>query len=94
MPLNLSFVLGVLFALIGLVNAGLAAWLWTFPMAADPGGKDPNGKSTAPLFWNKVHRLLGYAFAVIYLALMVEMVPRLWQHQEGLQGQVLLHAFL
>ena len=94
MPLSLSFILGVAFAVIGLLNAGLAAWLWTFPMAPDPGGTDPNGKSTAPPFWNKVHRLLGCTFSVIYLALMFEMVPRLWQHQEGLQGPVLLHALL
>lgn len=94
MPLSLSFILGAAFAIIGLVNAGLAAWLWTFPMAPDPGGTDPNGKSTAPPFWSKVHRLLGYTFSAVYLVLMAEMVPRLWQHQEGLQGPVLLHALL
>lgn len=94
MPLLLSFALGLAFAFIALVNASLAAWLWTFPMVPDPGGNDPNGRSTAPRFWTQVHRVLGVCFCLAYLALMSEMVPRLWQHQEGLESGVIIHALL
>jgi len=94
MPLSLSFFLGILFAFLAFFNASLAAWLWTFPMAPDPDGPDPNGKSTAPPRWTKVHRFIGIVFIVIYLALMAEMIPRLWEHKAGLEGLALIHGVL
>lgn len=39
----------LLMAAIAIVNAGLMAWLWRFPMRPDPSGRNPNGISTAPL---------------------------------------------
>lgn len=71
--------LGVTMAAIAIVNASLMAWLWRFPMQPDPTGRDPNGVSTAPRSWTNVHRLLGYVFVLIYAALLVEMLPRIWE---------------
>ena len=71
--------LGLAMATIAIVNASLMAWLWRFPMQPDPTGRDPNGVSSAPRSWTNVHRALGYVFVLIYAALLVEMVPRVWE---------------
>jgi hypothetical protein len=91
-PLQVSLWLGIAFAAIGIAAALLAAWLWTFPMAPDPGGTDPNGRSTAPRSWSMVHRWLGYSFVVIYLILMVEMTLRFWRYESEWKPAVILHA--
>lgn len=90
---EVNAVLGVGFCLVGLLAALLQNWLWTFPMAPDPGGVDPNGVTTAPKFWRMVHRGLGYVFLGIYLVLLVQMVPRLWQFEpEAWSLRPVLHA--
>lgn len=71
--------LGVAMAMIAVVNVGLMAWLWRFPMVPDPTGRDPHGVSTAPRLWTNVHRGLGFLFVLLYLALLWEMVPRAWE---------------
>ena len=71
--------LGLLMAAIAIVNASLMAWLWRFPMQPDPTGRDPHGVSTAPRAGTNLHRALGYLFVLAYAALLVEMVPRIWE---------------
>ena len=71
MSMDTTIRLGVLMAAIAVVNASLMAWLWRFPM------KD--GVSTAPRLWTNVHRGLGYVFVIAYGALLVEMLPRMWE---------------
>lgn len=83
--------LGASMAAIALVNAGLMAWLWRFPMVPDPTGRDPHGVSTAPRSFTNVHRGLGYVFLAVYVALLTAMVPRAWEFREvsatgGLHG--------
>lgn len=92
MSTTLSMWLGIAFVLIGVAATIIQAWLWSFPMAPDPGGPDPNGKSTAPPLWTLVHRLLGLFFVLIYVVLMVEMVPRLWEYQIELPSRTVMHA--
>ena len=86
--------LGIAFLLIGVVATILQAWLWSFPMAPDPGGPDPNGKSTAPPFWTSVHRILGLLFVIIYIIMMVKMVPRLWEYQVELPARTVMHVVM
>lgn len=81
--------LGALMAAIAIVNAGLMAWLWRFPMRPDPTGRDPNGVSTAPRVWTNVHRGLGYVFVLTYVVLLVEMVPRMWEFRVATASSVL-----
>lgn len=69
--------LGVAFLVLGFAATVLQLWLWTFPMVPDPGGPDPHGKTSAPPFWRMVHRVLGYGFVLIYLALMARMIARI-----------------
>lgn len=88
-----NILLGIAFAVIGVAAALLQAWLWRFPMAPDPSGRDPNGVSTAPRGWTNVHRALGYTFAAIYVVLMTQMVPRIWRFEE-FSAAGIMHAIL
>lgn len=92
MSTTVSMWLGIAFVAIAILASVLQAWLWSFPMVPDPGGPDPNGKSTAPQHWTNTHRLLGLAYVVIYVALMAEMVPRLWEYQYELPARTVMHA--
>ncbi len=76
-------------AAIAAVNAGLMAWLWRFPMAPDPTGRDPHGVSTAPRLFTGLHRALGYLFVLAGSALFSEMVPRAWEYREATAVAVL-----
>jgi len=78
----LTLRLGLAVAAIAVVNAGLMAWLWRFPMAPDPTGRDPHGVSTAPRLWTNVHRGLGWVFLLACAALLTEMLPRAWEYRE------------
>jgi len=90
-----NLVLGVAFAVVGICAAVLQYWLWTFPMVPDPSGRDPNGQTTAPKAWRMFHRVLGYAFAILYGALLIQMIPRLPFLGESESGVVVwLHAVL
>ena len=84
--------LGIAFVVLSIIATYLQAWLWGFPMVPDPGGPDPNGKSTAPKFWTNVPRISGLLYVLIYIALMVEMVPRLWEYQVELPARTVIHA--
>ncbi|MCL4808417.1 MAG: hypothetical protein KJ062_11615 [Thermoanaerobaculia bacterium] len=75
--------LGALMAVLALVNAGLMAWLWRFPMVPDPTGRDPHGVSTAPRGGTNLHRAFGYVFLLVYVALLTEMAPRAWEYREA-----------
>ena len=85
--------LGLAMAIIAVANALLMAWLWQFPMQPDPTGRDPHGVSTAPRSWTNVHRGLGYIFVLIYIALLFEMVPRLWEFRV-ISAVTVIHAIL
>ncbi|WP_236607260.1 hypothetical protein [Sandaracinus amylolyticus] len=49
-------------------------------------------KSHAPPFWMAVHRVVGYAYAAIYVVMMIYMVPRLWEYQVELPARTVIHA--
>ena len=91
MSTTISMWLGIAFVVISIVATILQAWLWSFPMVPDPGGPDPNGRSTAPRSWTNIHRFLGLAYVLIYVALMIEMVPRLWEYQVEFPSRTVMH---
>lgn len=87
MSSTLSMWLGILFVVLGIAAVVLQAWLWN-PKYWDPVAK----KSHAPPFWMGVHRAVGYGYAAIYVVMMVEMVPRLWEYQIELPARTVMHA--
>lgn len=92
---NLNVIGALAFVAVGTAAAALQAWLWRFPMVPDPTGADPHGVSTAPRLGNQVHRALGYAFLLIYLACLVRMAPRVWAFdEEAWRTSAIAHAAL
>lgn len=83
----LSLTLGVVFVVLAVAAVILQAWLWN-PKYWDPVAK----KSNAPPTWMRVHRIVGYAYALIYFVMMWHMVPRLWGYAIELPARTVAHA--
>jgi hypothetical protein len=87
MGTTLSMWLGIAFVVLAIAAVLLQAWLW------NPKYWDHEKKTShAPPFWMWVHRIVGYAFGAIYVVMMIEMVPRLWQYQVELPARTVVHA--
>ncbi len=87
MSTTISMWLGILFVGLGVAAVLLQAWLWN-PKYWD----EVNKKTNAPRAWLMVHRWVGILFTVIYVALMWEMIPRLWEYQVELPARTVMHA--
>jgi hypothetical protein len=84
---TVSMWLGIAFLVLAFVAVILQAWLW------NPKYWDEQKKRTfAPPFWIAVHRVVGYLYAGIYVVMMWEMLPRLWQYQVELPARTVIHA--
>lgn len=87
MSTTVNTILGLLFLVLAIVAVLLQAWLWV-PQFWDDIGK----KTRAPKAWLRVHRVVGYTFATIYVVMMWRMVPRLWHYQFELLARTVFHA--
>lgn len=88
MNTSINAVLGLVFLALGLSNVYLMFHLWGYPF------DKATHTSAAPRWLMRVHRGVGYAFAVIYVLLMAQMVPRLWQYQIELPPRTVAHMLL
>ena len=84
---TVNMVLGLLFVVLAIVAVLLQAWLWG-PKFWDDVAK----KTRAPRAWLRVHAVVGYTFAIIYVIMMYQMVPRLWHYQFELPARTVFHA--
>jgi len=87
MSTTISMWLGISFVGLGILAVLLQAWLWN-PRYWD----HVNHKTRAPRWGLFLHRWVGIAFTVIYVVLMIEMVPRLWEYQVELPARTVIHA--
>ena len=78
-------VLGLSFWLVGFANTLLMFKLWGYPFDHE------KMVSAAPRPLIHLHRALGYVFLAIYLYLMWQMVPRMWQYQVELPARTVVH---
>jgi mono/diheme cytochrome c family protein len=62
--------------------------LWGFPF------DKATRTSAAPRPLMRLHRLLGYTYVVLYLIMMSQMVPRMWQYQVELPPRTVAHLLL
>jgi cytochrome c5 len=79
--------LGILFLVLAIVAVLLQAWLW--------GPKFWNEeleKTQAPKAWLRIHAAVGYVYGIIYVVMMWNMFPRLWQYQYELPARTVIHA--
>jgi len=87
MSTTTSMWLGIAFLVLGIAAVVLQAWLWN-PRYWDPIAK----KTNAPRAGLRVHRWVGIAFTVIYVVMMWNMLPRLWEYQVELPARTVIHA--
>ena len=87
MSTTVSMWLGIAF--LGLVIAAvlLQAWLW-----GPKFWNEEKKKTEAPRLWLRVHALCGYTYGIIYVVMMWNMLPRLWEYQYELPARTVFHA--
>src|ERR1700678_1118042 len=78
-------VLGLLFMGFGAGASFLMYYLWGFPFDHE------THTSEAPRPLMLLHRVLGYIYAGIFVYLMVQMVPRLWNYEIELPARTVVH---
>lgn len=81
-------ILGIAFVAVGLAAMFLMYKLWGYPFDR------ASHKSAAPAWAMALHRGLGYTFALLYIALMWHMVPRLWRYQVEFPARTTFHIVL
>ncbi len=88
MSTSMSAILGLIF--LGLANASvfLMFKLWGYPFDKE------THTSAAPRSLMLLHRLIGYAYAILYIFMMWHMVPRLWNYQVELPPRTVAHLML
>lgn len=87
MSTTTSMWLGILFLLLAIAAVLLQAWLW-----GPKYWNEVEKKTEAPRAWLRVHAGVGYLYGAIYLFMMWQMFPRLWQYQYELPARTVIHA--
>ncbi|MFV8749958.1 hypothetical protein ACNOYE_05375 [Nannocystaceae bacterium ST9] len=83
----MSMWLGTAFLLLAIVAVLLQAWLWSPRF-----WNETTKKTEAPRAWLRVHAACGYTYGLIYVVMMWEMFPRLWEYQYELPARTVIHA--
>jgi len=81
-------VLGLLFVGFGAAASFLMFYLWGFPF------DHATHRSEAPRPLMLLHRVLGYFYAAIFVYLMIQMVPRLWNYEIELPARTVAHLII
>ena len=81
-------ILGILFLLLSAAGTFLMYKLWGYPFDHE------KHKSSAPPNLMRVHRMIGYAYGILYLYFMSQMVPRLWAYQIEFPARTVAHLML
>lgn len=87
MSTTLSMWLGIAFLALAIIAVLLQAWLW-----GPKFWNEEKKKTEAPKFWLRMHALAGYAYGIIYVVMMWNMLPRLWEYQYELPARTVFHA--
>lgn len=83
-----SATIGVLLLILSFAATVLMFYLWRFPF--DKVART----SAAPRSLMRVHHFIGYAYVLVYLIMMSQMVPRMWQYQVELPPRTVAHLML
>ena len=81
----INAILGTLFLILAFGTVFLMYRLWGYPF------DKVKHKSAAPPGLMRLHRMMGYAYFLIYLVLMAQMVPRLWTYQVEFPARTVVH---
>ena len=88
MELSLSLTLGLLFLVTAFAAVFLMFHLWGYPY------DQATRTRAAPVGLMRLRRVLGWVYLLLYVAMMVEMVPRLWEYQIELPPRTVVHLIL
>lgn len=88
MDIALSVTLGLLFLITAFAAVFLMFHLWGYPY------DKVTRRSAAPPALMRLHRVLGWAYTGLYVVMMSEMVPRLWNYQVELPPRTVAHLTL
>ncbi len=88
MPISVTAGLGVLFLVLAFLSTYLMFKFWGYPY------DEERRKSECPQWKMNVHRGVGYAYGIVYLVMMVQMVPRLWEYQVEFPARTVAHIML
>lgn len=83
-----SATFGLIFLGLGIAATFLMYYLWGFPF------DKTTRTSSAPKWLMRVHRVIGYSYASIYVLIMIQMAPRMWQYQVELPPRTVAHLIL
>ena len=86
--LALSVTLGLLFLITAFASVFLMFHLWGYPY------DKATRTSAAPPALMRLYRVLGWVYVGLYLVMMSEMFPRLWQYQVELPPRTVVHLLL
>ena len=81
-------VLGLMFWGLGVADTFLMYHLWGYPFDHETHTSD------APPGLIRLHRVIGYLYGLIYVILMWQMVPRLWNYQIEFPARTVAHLML
>ena len=88
MSIATSTILGLVFLALGNAAVFLMFKLWGYPFDHE------TRTSSAPRWLMLIHRLIGFAYAILYVFMMWHMVPRLWNYQVELPPRTVAHLML
>src|SRR6266508_1638273 len=83
-----SATLGLVFLGLGFAATFLMFHLWGYPF------DKATRTSSAPRSLVLLHRGIGYTYGVVYLIMMSQMVPRMWEYQVELPARTVAHLLL
>jgi cytochrome c5 len=89
MSIGTSMWLGILFLVLAVTAVLLQAWLW-----GPKFWNETTKKTEAPKAWLRFHAVVGYSYGLIYVAMMWNMFPRLWEYQYELPARSVIHAVI
>lgn len=88
MGLTVTVSLGLAFLVLAFATVFLMFHLWGYPF------DKATRTSAAPPGLMRLHRVLGWLYLILYVVMMSEMVPRLWEYQVELPARTVAHLLL
>ncbi len=88
MSTSVNALLGVSFLVLGVLATALMYQYWGYPYDKE------KRQSECPQWKMNIHRGVGFAYAIVYVILMVQMVPRMWEYQVELPARTVAHMLL
>lgn len=88
MPISVTATLGVVFLVLAFVSTYLMFRFWGYSYDKE------RMRSACPQWKMNIHRAVGYAYVIIYVVMMTQMVPRLWEYQVEFPPRTVAHVML